>query len=182
MPVQEQDPPAKLDQQAKSHYRAGRYSQAAELFSQAALLYQQQAADLLAAEMRNNQCVSLLKANHPQQAREVVQGTSDIFRAAGAKEKLAMSLANEASACSDLGRKEEALDLFSQAAELFQEIGQPDLYLETQKSISALKLRAGDIPGALFSMDKGLQHQKKLNLAQKVLQNLLKIPQKLLHQ
>ena len=68
--------PALLEEEAKDLYRAGKFQQAAECFSQAAAFYLDQGEDLLAAEMSNNQSVALLKAKKPQMALDAVQGLS----------------------------------------------------------------------------------------------------------
>jgi tetratricopeptide (TPR) repeat protein len=166
-----------LIERARKDYRAGKFEKAAEGFSQAAYSYQTKGESLLAAEMKNNQSVALLKAKKPQLALDAVQGTDILFREEGERIKEGMALANRATALQDLGKKQEAIEDFNQAADLFKAGGEKDMYLQTMQSISALKLRSRNIPGALFSMQEGLEELDKPNLRQKLLRNLLKIPQ-----
>jgi len=91
-----------------------------------------------------------------------------------------MALANEATAHKELGSTDLAIERYSQAAEIFMELGEDILLLQTSQSLSSLKLKSQNIPGALFSMQKGLEGIKKPNLRQRLLLNLLKIPNRLI--
>ncbi len=175
-----QKEPGQLDADAKVLYQKGSYLQAADLFSLAAGLYLNRGEALLAAEMSNNQSVALLKADKPQLALEAVQGTDEVFLAAGDQLKQGMSLANQATALKELGNASQALELFSRAAVIFDAINEAEMYLQTKQSISALHLKTRNIPGALFSMQAGLEGVKKPSLKQKILLNLLKIPRRFL--
>ena len=171
--------PALLEE-ANDLYRAGKFQQAAECFSQAAAFYLKNEEHLLAAEMKNNQSVALLKAKKPQLALDAVLGTDVIFQEAGDLLKQGMALANQATALQDLGEKQKAIDDFNRAAEIFKNSGEKDMYLQTKQSISALKLKTRNIAGALFSMQEGLDELEKPNLRQKILRGLLRIPQNLI--
>ena len=173
---------SQLVSEAKDLYQAGKYQQAADSFSRAAAVYIELEERCLAAEMKNNQCVSLLQAKQPQSALEVVKGTSEIFDLAGDRLKMAMALANEATALKELGNNDLATGKFTEALDIFQEIGETDLLVQTSQSLSSLKLKSRNIPGALFSMQEGLEAVNKPNLRQRILLNLLKIPNKFLEQ
>ena len=172
--------PSQLVKDAQDLYQAKNYQQAADSFSEAAALYIELEEKNLAAEMKNNQCVSLLQANQPESALEAVKGTSEVFDLAGDLLKKAMALANEGTALKELGVIDQAIGKFTEALDIFQEIGETDLSVQTSQSISSLKLKSRNIPGALFSMEKGLEAVDKPNLRQKILLNLLKIPNKFL--
>jgi len=173
--------PTLIEEGAKDLYRAGKFQQAADGFSQAAALYLDKGEIQLAAEMRNNQSVALLKSKKPRLALEAVQGTEEIFQEAGDHLKQGMALANQATAYRDMGEKQKAIDDFNRAAEIFKISGEKEMYLQTMQSISALKMRTRNIIGALFSMQEGLDELEKPNLRQKLLRNLLKIPQNLIN-
>ena len=93
---------------------------------------------------------------------------------------MAMALANEATAMKELGTIDLAIGKFTEALKIFNEIGETDLLVQTSQSLSSLKLKSRNIPGALFSMQEGLEAVNKPNLRQKILLNLLKIPNKFL--
>jgi tetratricopeptide (TPR) repeat protein len=164
----------------KSFYREKKYLQAAESFSRAAEVYAAGGAVLLAAEMRNNQGVALLMAKKPRQALDAVEGTSEIFQEAGEVTKSAMALANQAAAYKDLGERDQAVAYFSQAADRFRSAGEDDMYLQTMQSISSLKMKNRNVMGAYYSMQSGLSALKKPTWRQKLLKELLSIPDKLL--
>ena len=175
-----QPDPIQLERDAKDLYQAGKFPQAAEKFEQAAFLFDSAGNNSLAAEMRNNQSVSLLKARKPEKAYQAVEGTWKVFDQIGDQLKKGMALANEATALNDLGRKEQAIDKFSEALEVFIELDESDLILQTSQSLSSLKLQSRNLPGALFSMQEGLERIEKPNLRQRMLLKLLKIPSQLL--
>jgi tetratricopeptide (TPR) repeat protein len=174
--------PTDLVAEAKKYYQAGKYQGAAEMFLKAAVLYEEAEEISLASEMRNNQAVALLQDGAPQLALEAVQGTSEIFKQAGDKLKMGMALANEATAYRDLGSTDQAMERFSQAAMIFKDLGEDELLMQTSQTLSSLKMKSRNIPGALISMQEGLQGVKKPNLRQRLLLNLLKVPNKLLGQ
>ena len=173
--------PTSFEESAKELYQAGKFQQAAEGFSQAAAFYLEKGENLLAAEMRNNQSVALLKSKKPHLALEAVQGTDQVFLAAGDLLKQGMALANQATALGEMGEKQKAIDDFNRAAEIFKNSGEKEMYLQTKQSISALKMKTRNVIGALFSMQEGLDELEKPNLRQRLLRSLLKIPQNLIN-
>ena len=173
--------PTLLEEGAKDLYQAGKFQQAAEGFSQAAAFYLDKGEKLLAAEMRNNQSVALLKAKKPSLALEAVQGTDLVFQEGGDLLKQGMALANQATALQEMGEKQKAIDDFNRAAEIFKQNGEKEMYLQTKQSVSALKMKTRNVIGALFSMQEGLDELEKPNLRQKLLRSLLRIPQNLIN-
>jgi len=169
-----------FEEGAKDLYRAGKFQRAAEGFSQAAAFYLDKGEKLLAAEMRNNQSVALLKSKKPRLALEAVQGTDQVFLEAGDLLKQGMALANQATALQEMGEKQKAIDDFNRAAEIFKISGEKEMYLQTKQSLSALKMKTRNVIGALISMQEGLDELEKPNLRQKLLRSLLRIPQKLI--
>jgi tetratricopeptide (TPR) repeat protein len=172
--------PASFEEEAKKLYRAGKFKQAADGFSQAAAFYLERDENLLAAEMRNNQSVALLKAKKPRLALEAVRGTDKTFHEAGDPLKQGMALANQATALQGLGEKQKAIADFTRAAEIFKDRGEKQMYLQTMQSISSLKMKNRNLVGALFSMQEGLDELDNPNLRQKLLRTLLRIPQNMI--
>ena len=181
MTKQEQNQADFLAEEGKSLYQAKKYLPAAESFFQAAEEYEASGENLLAAEMRNNQCVSLLLAKKPRQALKAVQGTYTVFSTAGRMKEGGMALANEATALKELGDKEGALDTFARAGEIFRSANEEELYLQTMQSVSGLKFQSRNMIGALFSMQNGLEGIEKPTWRQKLFKKLLKIPDNLLN-
>jgi tetratricopeptide (TPR) repeat protein len=171
--------PTPLAEEGKKLYQAGKFQQAAGAFSQAADFYDQAGNGVLAAEMRNNQAVSLLKTKDPGGALEAVRGTAEIFLSSGMEMNAAMALGNEGTSLQDLGKQDQAQVLFTRAAEIFKRLGMDEMYLQTMQSISGIKFKQRNVLGALISMQEGLEELDKPNLRQKMLRNLLKLPQNL---
>jgi tetratricopeptide (TPR) repeat protein len=169
--------PARAEENGKKFFRAGKFQQAAEAFSMAASSYLELGDETQAAEMRNNQAVALLKAKDPHGALAAVRGTDQIFLAGGQELNAAMALANQATAYEDAGEADKALQLFIEGAKLFKVLGEQEMYLQTMQSVSRIKFKQRNIPGALVSMQEGLEELERPNLRQKLLRNLLKFPQ-----
>ena len=169
-----------LVEEGRSLFSSRQYQQAADIFRNAAEEYAILDQHILAAEMMNNHCVALLKLKQPQQAFNAVQGTPDVFEEAGDINKLAMALANQATALMDLGNNDQALDIYSRAATLFLQIDETEMHLQVMQSISAMKLKSRNFYGAIFSMLAGLEGVKKPSIKQRILIKLLKIPRSLL--
>lgn len=165
-----------LASQAEKAFRSKKYTEAAELFEKAAREYQLAGDALKAAEMANNRSVSLLQSGDGQGALEAAQGTDAIFAQAGDIYRQALAIGNQASALEALGQLEEALDRFTQCADLLKQIGEKDQRAVVLKSISTLQLRTGRQFEAVATMDAALNNQKKLSATEKLLKKVLDIP------
>jgi tetratricopeptide (TPR) repeat protein len=177
----ESTPPSILSEQAQQAYQENRLDDAIMAFQAAHEAYLENNNAVLAAEMANNLCVVLLKAKRPEEALKVVQGTAEIFLENGDEKAAGMAFGNLASALEACGNLEAAEDALRQAAERFQALGEDDLLLYTQRSLSQLQLRQGRTLEALSSMQSGLEGQKKLSLKNRILQKLFRIPSRLLN-
>ena len=171
--------PDELEAKGFQLYKSRRYGEAAETFQLAVEEYLLDGRPLKAAEMKNNLCVALLQDKQPQEALEAVSGTEDLFAEAGDQHKLAVALSNQGTALKELKDREPAVGKFRQAAEIFQELGQMDNYLQVMQSISSLELGSGNPLGAAAAMRAGLENVEKLTIRQRVLKTLLKIPGKI---
>lgn len=170
-----------LENQAHEAFENEDFEKAADLFQRAAEIAFHGEDALTAAEMQNNQSVSLLKANHAAQALEVVSGTDRVFELAGDKRRQAMAYGNKAAALEALKRYDEALALYQKSAELLKETDETELRSYVLKSISALQMRQGKRLNAVVSMDAALNSQKKLKFHERILKQLLDTANKLMH-
>ncbi|PKO16842.1 MAG: hypothetical protein CVU39_06395 [Chloroflexi bacterium HGW-Chloroflexi-10] len=159
-----------IQQQAEKSYKNKDYQKAADLYLQAALLPESEV--LHAAEMKNNASVSFLLAHQPQQALDVVTGTSELFLQANDRKRSAMALGNQASALEALGRFSEAMPLYVQAAETLKELQEPELRSYVLKKISALQIKTGKQFEALGSMAAALDDAPTLSPKEKTLKKL----------
>jgi tetratricopeptide (TPR) repeat protein len=164
-----------LAEDGKRLYANGKYLQAADIFASAAQAYAAQDDVLTAAEMKNNQCVALLKGKQAQAALEAVADTEAVFAGAGDLRRQGMALANQAAALEALKRREEAAVLYERAAGLLEQAGEDLMRADALRSLSALKARKGQGLDALIAMQDGLGGVKAPTLKQRILKQLLRL-------
>lgn len=177
----ESTPPSTLSKQAQDAYQENRLDEAISKFEAAKDLYTQENNPLLVAEMANNLCVVLLKADRPEEALKSVEGTPEIFLKEGDEKGAAIAFGNLASALEACGNFEDAEVALQEAAERFQSLGEDELLLYTKRSLSQLQLRQGRTLEALSSMQSGLEQQKKPSLKNRILKSLFQLPSRFLN-
>lgn len=162
-----------ITDQAKHAYQAGDYSSAAQTFAAATSAYIETGDALMAAEMKNNQSVALLRAKQPQVALDVVQGTEKVFAEAGDSRRQGMALANQASALQALKRFNEAIDNYQKAADALQMAGEGDLRVEVMQYLSMLYLRRFKFYEAILALQSGLSGVKNPTPKQRIMKKIL---------
>jgi tetratricopeptide (TPR) repeat protein len=165
--------PQDFVEKAKLAYQTGDYSLAAQIFSEATTVYTEMGDALMAAEMRNNQSVSLLRAKNPQAALEAVQGTDKVFAEAGEGRRQGMALANRASALQALKRVPDAIDDFKKAGDVLQKADEGDLRVEVMQLLSMLYLRKFKIYEAILALQSGLAGAKNPTPRQRFMKKIL---------
>lgn len=168
--------PADLDKQGKQAYKKKAYGEAAAYFQQASIAYASQSDALMASEMANNWSVASLQAGDAQTALAAVEGTVEVFAEAGDLRRQGMALGNQAAALESLGRLDDAMLSYEQAAEKLKEAGDHDTRLHVMQALSALQLRTGKQLQALATMQAGLENASSISPKQKLLQKLLSYP------
>lgn len=166
---------------AQLAYDEGAFLDAANSFLQAAETYTLIGDESSAAEMANNCSVSYLRGGEPQLAFNVIQGKETIFEKLGDHHRLAMTLGNCGAALEDLDNIDEALEYYRLSADLFNQIGEQDLYISTIQAISTLLLRNGKPVDALATMQLGINKIQNPNLQQRLLKKLFNIPFQLMN-
>lgn len=166
--------PAQLAEGGKRAFEGSEFDKAAELFQQAAEGFSLGRNGLLAAEMRNNLSVALLKMNRPQEALDAALGTDAIFAGAGDLGRQAMALGNQAAALESLRRLDDALEKYEQSAELFGRAGEGDMRSLVMKSAAAIKLKTGRVSESAFKMMGALDAKDKPTLLERLLKFFLR--------
>jgi tetratricopeptide (TPR) repeat protein len=172
--------PKELAAEGKSSYSSGKYQEAAQFYKAAADGYAAEGDNLIAAEMKNNQCVALLQTGDAEGALVAVSGTEEIFEAAEDTYRQAMAAGNMASALEALGNIEEAEHGYRRSADLLEGIGESELRANVMQSLSAMQLKAGRQLEALASMQAGVEDIKRPSIKQRLLKKLLNVPFNLL--
>lgn len=162
-----------LKTQSIEFFNNKEYPKAIEGFQACMRLCIEAGDELSLAEMKNNLSVVLLKTKDAQGAFDVVQGTDEIFLSHGDQNKQAMALANTATALEALGKKEEALQLYEKASDVFKEIGEKEMRKDILKRISDLQLKTNRGLQAIASMEAAYDQNDKKNLKDSVFKKLI---------
>jgi tetratricopeptide (TPR) repeat protein len=166
--------------EANTHYQAGQYERAAELFKSAAERYAAQEDELNAAEMMNNCSVALLKGGNAAGALQAVEGTDKIFAAVNDAHRQALALGNMAAAYEGLGDVHKAIQFYQQSSDLLKGTGDRELRTYVLGSLSSLQLKNGNQLQSLATMQVALDTKPKLSLKERLLKKLLQAPFKML--
>jgi hypothetical protein len=108
-------------------------------------------------------------------------GKGEVFAEAGDIRRQAMTLGNRAAAQEALKKWEDARINYRQASDLFVQIGEGENYTATMQALSALELRTQHPMDAMVTMQAALNKSPRLDLKQRLLKKLLKIPFRLLN-
>jgi len=167
--------PETLAEQARMAYAAEDYQEAARLFAIASKAFQAAGRPLDAAEMQNNRSVALVQAGAYAEALEAVQGTPEIFAAAGDTRRQGLALGNLGSALEGLKRWQEAAEAYQQAAALLEGTGERAARAAVLQALSHVRLRVNDPVEALIAMQEAVDEQPR-SLKRTLLKRLLKTP------
>lgn len=167
--------PKTIADQATRHYQEGDFEQSARLFMEAAQAYDlaEQPAD--AAEMRNNQSVSLLQLGDAQGALDAVLGTDVVFSQIGDLRRQGLALGNQAAALEELNRLDEAIELYRASGDLLEQVDEDQTRAIVMQSLAWILIRRGKFYEGLFAMNSGLRGVKNPTLKQRFLRTLLKL-------
>lgn len=161
--------PTDLAEQGKRAFEEKKFDEAARLFDEAAQGYTADRGGANAAEMRNNMSVALLQAGKAQHALDAADGTDRVFADEKDSRRQAMALGNQAAALETLGRRDEAITKYEQAAELFRAAGEGDMRAMVMKSAAALKLKQGKVSDSAFKMMGALEAKDKPSFFERIL-------------
>ncbi len=171
---------AQLSKEGKEAYQRGDYTAAAKLFQAAAQAYAVVGDKLNEAELRNNCGVAHLRGGDGKAALQVIEGTPATFAAAGDIRRQGLALGNLGDALESVGRKQEAIDIYTQSADLLEQAGEDEMRAHVLQALSKLQLKSGRQIEALATMEAGIEGFKKPSLKQRLLKKLLRIPFKMM--
>jgi tetratricopeptide (TPR) repeat protein len=161
--------------QAHASYKSEEFIEAAKRFDAAAKAYTATGDLLTAAEMQNNQSVALLKSGKAPEALDAVRGTDAVFEAAGDSKRQAMAYGNIAAALDELHHPIEAMQYYTQSADILKQIGEHDLRAYVLERISALQLRTGKRIESLVTMEAAIDSKAKPSFKDRLLKGLMGI-------
>ena len=164
-----------LVEKGKKDYEQGNYLAAADLFSQAAQAYSAAQDELNAAEMKNNQSVSLLQGGRAKEALQATEGTEDIFQRAGDLKRQGIAVSNRAAALEGLKKWDEALQEYDRAASLFEQVGEGDMHSTVRKAAANLNLKRGHLTDSQMDVFDSLRLVEKPSRAQRIMKFFIRI-------
>jgi tetratricopeptide (TPR) repeat protein len=164
---------AELKEQGLAFFRQEQLPEAAERFAQAASAYERQGQPLESAEARNNLGVVRLAQQDWPGALAAVEGTPEIFAAAGDRLRQAQAIANLANAYDGAGHLDQAGERYEQAIDMFTELGENETRAACWKALSGVQLKQDKKFQAMASMQAGLKLAPKLSAREKTLKGLL---------
>ena len=165
--------PSQLKDQGLAYYQKDQLAEAADCFAQAASAYDAQAEPLSAAEARNDLAVVRLAQQDWAGALAAVEGTPQVFAAAGDRLRQAQAIANLANAHEGAGHVDQAGDCYEQAIEMFTELGETETRAACWKALSGIQVKQDKKLQAIASMQAGLKLSPKLSAREKTLKGLL---------
>ena len=165
--------PEQISDEARRLYQAGDFAGAAGAYGRAAAACTAAGDALQAAEMKNNQAVTLLRGRQAAAALEAVQGTDQVFEQAGDLRRQGMALANQAGALEALKRKKEAVEFYERAGAVLEQAGEGDLRVEVMQLLAMHYLRRGKFYDAVLSLQSGLAGVKNPTPRQKFFKKII---------
>ena len=161
--------PVKLAEQGKQEYAKGNHLIAADLFAQAAQIYESAQDVLNAAEMKNNQSVVLLQGGKAKEALQVLDEVEAVFEKAGDVKRQGFTVGNRAAALEGAKKFDEALVEYERAADLLEQAGEGDMHSVVRKAAANLNLKRGRVTAAQMDVYDSLRLVEKPNMTQRIL-------------
>jgi tetratricopeptide (TPR) repeat protein len=162
-----------LAEKAKAIYGTNDFVGAGAAFALAAQAYLAAEDALMAAEMKNNESVSLLRAGETDAALEAVQGTDQVFNAAGDYRRLGMAHANKASVLEAMKRHDDAISAYQEAGEALEKAGEDQMRVQVMQLLSALYMRRWKFMNAIMALQSGLAGVKQPTAKQRFMKKIL---------
>jgi tetratricopeptide (TPR) repeat protein len=166
--------------EGQKKFQAKEYMASAENFHRAAVAYHTAGDEPTAAEMANNRSVALLLAGDAEGAYQAAYATDRVFAEIQDIRRQGMALGNQAAALEELGKTDDAMDLYTHADELLKQAGEKQMRSIVLQHISSLQMRKGKQIQAIASMDAALDNRDHLNWVDRAYKSLLSRVTKLL--
>jgi tetratricopeptide (TPR) repeat protein len=132
-----------LSEESILKFQKKKFSEAAEGFRACIADLEKAGNTLDLAEMRNNLCVALIQMGEYQQALEAVNGTDELFAAAGDTRRQGIALANQGNALEMLKKYDEAISAYEKARDCLRSCGEKQMLAITLRSLSDLQMKTG---------------------------------------
>lgn len=169
-----------LQAQGIKQYQQKRYDEAAASFQQARSAYEVDDKADLAAEMRVNLGLVYRAQGKTQEALDEMGEAYLVFEGMADQKRMAMTLGNMGAAYKALGDKEQAYLVYRDAADLFDAVGEKQMYGETLLAMADLQMSERKVTAATATYEVGLSEIGELSASQKVIKNLISLRNKMM--
>lgn len=160
-------------------FRAGDYETAAQTFEALLQVAEQEGNEAKMAEALNDLGVIYKQLGDIDGAIGAIDTAIEKFQAIDNLKGEAQAWGNLAATQEAAEQYDEAVANYMEAAAIFQEIGENDLAMYSWQALSRLRLRQKEWVAAIAAYEKGIAQLPDNSIKKKVLQQVLKMPEKI---
>lgn len=161
-----------MKEQGIALYSQYDYEAANRAFQQAKEMYEEESNYDMAAEMKVNIGLAHRSLGELQQSLELMQEALRHFEGNNDKMRIAQTLGNLGGVYQALNDKEQAELSFRNAANVFKELGEDELYSDTLLALGALQVKDGKFLLGAATYQTALENRAKLTGTQKIIKSL----------
>jgi tetratricopeptide (TPR) repeat protein len=168
--------PVKLHALAITHFRAGRFEDAAQALAEAYAAAETAGDRQRAAEILNDMGVTRRELAEWVQAESALEKAYLIFTELGNLKGKAQVMGNMGSVFEGQERYEEAVDAYKQSARMFEQIGDGDSAMYSWQALSRLRMKQGQWLPAIAAYEEGIENMPDRSLKKGLLRRILRLP------
>jgi tetratricopeptide (TPR) repeat protein len=168
--------PVKLHALGITHFRAGRFADAAQALVDASDVAEAGEDRQRTAEILNDLGVTYRELKEWEQAEAALEKAYVIFAELGNVKGKAQVMGNMGSILEGQERYEEAVDAYKQSANMFEQIGDSDSAMYTWQALSRLRLKHGQWLPAIAAYEEGIENLPDRSLKKGLLKRILRLP------
>ena len=168
--------PVKLHALGITHFRAGRFADAAQAFADAYAMAEAAGDRQRAAEALNDLGVARRELAEWVQAEAALEKAYALFAELGNAKGKAQVMGNMGSVFEGQARHNEAADAYKQSAKMFEEIGDSDSAMYAWQALSRMRLKQKEWLPAIAAYEEGIEAMPDHSLKKGLLKRLLRLP------
>ena len=167
---------AKLHALGITHFRAGRFEDAAQALAEAYAAAEAAGDRQRAAEILNDMGVTRRELAEWVQAEAALDKAYLILVELGNVKGKAQVIGNLGSVYEGQERYEEAVDAYKQSATMFEQVGDSDSAMYAWQALSRLRLKQGQWLPAIAAYEEGIENLPDRSLKKGLLKRILRLP------
>jgi tetratricopeptide (TPR) repeat protein len=168
--------PVKLHALGITHYRAGRFRDAAQAFGDALAAAEASGDRARAAEILNDLGVTRRELAEWVQAEAALEKAYVIFAELGNVQGKAQVMGNMGSVFEGQERYEDAVEAYKESARMFEQIKDGDSAMYAWQALSRLRMKQGEWLPAIAAYEEGIENLPDRSLKKGLLKRILRLP------